>query len=140
MEFEEEVVAYGVDAWSTDDDDDDNFVDDFLWMVVNACVSGQDIRSSDAWKSMNQALTQTQSGPFFYRLGNLGMTYDPDLVEHIVHTDDEIIETESFGELLATLRKIYVAHEEEQAVHLLDAFMSRVSPCIVLKMPLDAVM
>lgn len=141
MEFEE---SYGVQAWCDDDEceDDIDFVDDFLWVVINACVSGQtNVRGSDAWNRMNRAIQSTaDDGPFVYRLGNLGMTYDLDVVENIVHVEDDMIETDTFGDMLAVLREIYVAHEEEQAVGVLDAFMARASPCIVLKMSLDAVM
>jgi hypothetical protein len=141
MEFENEVAlpSYGHDVWVDDDDEAEEFVDDFLWPVVNALATGNDIRGSDTWNAMNRALTQP-SGPFVYRLGNLGMTYDSDLIEEMIHVDEDVIETDSFGEMLSTLRNIYVVHEEEQAVALLDAFMSRASPCVVLKMPLDAVM
>jgi hypothetical protein len=141
MEFEEETVQYGHDVWVDDDSEgeEDEFVDDFLWPVVNAFVSGQDIRGSDAWDAMNRVLTQ-KDGTFVYRLGNLGMTYDPELIEGMPHVDEDIIETDSFADMLATLREIYVLHEEEQAVQLLDVFMSRASPCVVLKMPLDALM
>jgi hypothetical protein len=138
MEFENEILpSYGQDVW-VDDESDEEFVDDFLWPVINALTSGQDIRGSDMWNAMNRTLTQP-NGPFVYRLGNLGMTYDPELIEGMIHVDEDVIETDSFGDMLATLREIYVLHEEEQAVHLLDAFMSRASPCVVLKMTLDAV-
>jgi hypothetical protein len=141
MEFEEESAPYGHNVWVDDDDseDDEFFVDDFLWPVVNAIVIGQDVRGTDAWNAMNRALTQPH-GPFVYRLGNLGMTYDPELVESLQYVDEDVIETDSFGDMLAVLREIYVLHEEDQAVHLLDAFMTRASPCVVLKMPLDSVL
>lgn len=140
MEFENEIVpSYGQGVWVDDDDLDEDFVDDFLWPVINALASGQDIRGSDTWNAMNRTLTQS-NGPFVYRLGNLGMTYDSDLIEEMDHVDEDVIETDSFGEMLSTLRNIYVVHEEEQAIALLDAFMARASPCVVLKMPLDAVM
>lgn len=139
MEFEE---GYGVSAWCDDMDasegEEELFVDDFLWVVINACVYNRDIRGSDAWNQMNHAIRS--DGPFMYRLGNLGMTYDPDTVEQIVHVDDDVIETDTFGDMLAVLREIYVAHEEDQAIAVLDAFMARASPCVVLKMPLDEVM
>lgn len=139
MEFEE---SYGVSAWCEGDDDmddDELFVDDFLWVVVNAFVSGnRDVRGTDAWDQMNNAIRRSD-GPFMYRLGNLGMTYDQEKIEEIIHAEDDVIETDTFGDMLAVLREIYVAHEEDQAVGLLDAFMIRASPCIVLKMPLDAV-
>lgn len=144
MEFEDESIhpsSYGHDVWVEEDseEDEEEFVDDFLWPVINALATGQDIRGSDIWNAMNKALTQP-TGPFVYRLGNLGMTYDPDLIEGMTHVDEDVVETDSFGDMLATLREIYVLHEEEQAVHLLDAFMSRASPCVVLKMALDAIM
>ncbi len=141
MEFEAEL-NYGESAWSTmsegeDDFDDEIVVDDFLWPLLNAIASGQDIRGTEMLARMNEALTR-QDGTFVYRLGNLGMTYDPDLIPDADESEEhEVLETDSFAEMLNKLRTIYVLHEEEQAVQLLDMFMARASPCVILHMPLD---
>lgn len=143
MEFEATTtINYGESAWTTMADDIDEFddeiiVDDFLWPLLNALASGQDVRGSEMLAKMNEALT-TQDVSFIYRLGNLGMTYDPELIPDA--RDDEILETESFADMLNKLRTIYVLHEEEQAVQLLDMFMARASPCVILHMPLDTVL
>jgi hypothetical protein len=145
MDFEEDVhhprphIAYGAAAWSTDDDEDDDIVvDEFLWPVVNAVVNNVNAKGTKCWQDMNAALT-TGSGSFVYRLGNLGMTYDPDILSSALEIDEDVIETDSMGEMVHLLRRIYVAHEEDQAVAMLDTFMTRVSPCFVLKMPLDSI-
>lgn len=141
MEFEA-TSDYGEAAWvsmadEVEFDDDEIIVDDFLWPLLNALASGQDVRGSEMLAKMNEALI-SKDETFVYRLGNLGMTYEPELIPDA--GDDEILETDSFAEMLSKLRTIYVLHEEEQAVQLLDMFMARASPCVILHMPLDTVL
>lgn len=129
-------------AWATDSVEDEEYivVDDFLWPLINALMQGRDLRAQpDLLQEMNRALTSDGEFSFVFRLGNLGMTYDPELLSSD-NIEDDVLQTDTFADMLSELRKIYVAHEEEQAVQLLDAFMVRASPCVVLHMPLDAVL
>jgi len=140
MEFE--IMNECAPVWATESAEDEEYivVDDFLWPVINAIVQGQDLRTMPKhFNEMNRALTSKDEWTFVYRLGNLGMTYDPDLLSSD-DIEDDVLQTNTFADMLSELRNIYIAHEEEQAVQLLDMFMSRVSPCIVLHMPLNAVL
>lgn len=128
-------------VWATENVEDDDYVvvDDFLWPIINALAQGQDLRTQPQMlDEMNRALTSKDEFTFVFRLGNLGMTYDPDLLSDDI--EDDVLQTDTFADMLSELRKIYVAHEEDQAVHLLDMFMARASPCVVLHMPLNAVL
>ena len=141
MEFETEIQG-GEEVWAMDHVEDEEYlpeilVDDFLWPVINAIAMGQDLRTNPKMlEAINRALTAKES-TFVFRLGNLGMTYDPDLLDDV---EDDVLETETFADMLNKLREIYVVHEEDQALQLLDLFMSRASPCVVLHMPLNAVL
>lgn len=141
MEFETEIRG-GEEVWAMDHVEDEEYlpeilVDEFLWPVINALAMGQDLRTNPTMlEAINRALT-TKESSFVFRLGNLGMTYDPDLLEDV---EDDVLETDTFADMLNKLREIYVVHEEEQALQLLDLFMSRASPCVVLHMPLNAVL
>ncbi len=145
MEFESTLASEEHDGfvWATENVEDEEciVVDEFLWPIVNAIVQGQDLRIHHAHmlKEMNRALTSKHEFTFVYRLGNLGMTYDPDLISS-ENIENDVLETDTFADMLGELRQIYVIHEEEQAVRLLDLFMTRASPCVVLHMPLDAVL
>jgi hypothetical protein len=128
-------------VWATEnvEDEEDIVVDEFLWPLINAIAQGRDLRTTpDLLHEMNRALTSSDF-PFVYRLGNLGMTYDPDLIVSD-NVEDDVLQTDTFADMLSELRNIYIAHEEEQAVQLLDMFMARASPCVVLHMPLNAVL
>ncbi len=130
MEFERtdveiESLPSGPDAWSTDEDvcDDEVFVDEFIWPVVNMFATGQFNPVVSEFQKFQEAIC-VRDGSFVYRLGYLGVTYDADAIAHLVDADDEYIVTaRTLADMLRTLREIYFIHNEEQAVGTLDYFL-----------------
>jgi hypothetical protein len=139
MEFERMDVSYdplptGPDAWSTDDEsfevEGEIFVDEFIWPVMNAFVTGQAtpafLTTSPEFQRFQEAVA-VRDGSFVYRLGYLGVTYDADAIAHLVDIEDEfIVSARTLADMLRTLREVYFLHNEEDAVGALDGFLGMV--------------
>lgn len=138
MNFDEQSLPSGPDAWSTDEEDVDEdvdvdgtasdvegefFVDEFIWPVINMFAAGQFNPSLPQFQKFQDAIV-VRDGPFVYRLGYLGVTYDADAIAHLVDAEDEfIVSARTLAEMLRTLRDIYFIHNEEEAVGALDGFL-----------------
>lgn len=110
------------------DSDNDFFVDEMFWPVLNGFQASRFDPSF-----LNRAMNHT--GRYVFRLGNLGMTYDPELVLPIT-SDPDILATDSLIEMFARLRSIYFAHDEDVAYGIIDRFLSMYGMSITLRHPI----
>jgi hypothetical protein len=106
-------------------DEDDFYVDEFFWSSLNSFQAG-----SLNPEFINRAIRH--NGRYVFRLGNLGMTYDPELVIGIC-SDPDVLVTDTLIEMFARLRSIYHAHDEDVAYGIIDRFLAMYGMAITLK-------